>query len=173
MNYYTNISESFIELRDYLNNSINKIDNELNQCANITYSTFSDKYINISKEVESINSEDSKIEEEETKDSIPISNQNKIINVNYTINEMLKKVKFKFDLIFEESEIKKPRVKVNIINQSKPNKINFDLIETQTNGCGRIVELVEASFNNVNYSNNFSYMYWSRISFCLFFYRYF
>ena len=155
LDYYNNISESFNIIRNYLNNSINEIDNDLNKCANITYITFEEKYINISKDVESFNSEESK-NEEELKDSVSVPNQNKNINVNYTISNMEKKTKFNFDLVFEGTEVKKPRVKVSVINQSKPDKVNFDLIEPQ-NGCGKIIELVEASIENVNYTLNMNF----------------
>ena len=155
MDYYNNISESFNIIKNYLNNSIHEIDSNLIKCANITYSTFEEKYINISKDVESINFEDSK-NEEELKGTESVPNQNKNINVNYTISNMMKKTKFNFDLVFEGNELKKPRVKVNIINQSKPDKVNFGLIEPQ-NGCGKIIELVEASIKDVNYTINMDF----------------
>ena len=64
---------------------------------------------------------------------------------------MIKKTKYKYDLRFEDIRMKKPNI--NIINQNKPKKINFDLIKS-LNGCGRIVESIEIEFNDVNYTMN-------------------
>ena len=155
INYYNNISEIFIRLKNYLNDSINEIDNYLKECANTTYNTFGEKYINISKEVKSFNIDDSK-NEEDTQESISVPNQNKIIDVNYTISGMKKNAKFQFDLIFEDAEIKKPRVKLSIINQSKPNKFHFDLIEP-INQCGKVIEKLDVPISNVNYTLNINF----------------
>ena len=155
--YYNNIAERYNQLKNYLNNTINEIDTNINKCANITFITFAEKYINISKEVESIDEEDVKTVDG-IEDSLSVSNQNNAnINVTYNIDNMMKDVKYKFELVFEGENLKKPIVKLNIINKSKPSKINFNLIEHQ-NGCGKIVELAEASFNDVIYSLNIDYL---------------
>ena len=69
---------------------------------------------------------------------------------------MTKKTKFKYDLEFENNRIKKPNVKINIINQNKPKKMNFDLVKT-LNECGKVVESLEIEFNDVNYTMNIDY----------------
>ena len=67
---------------------------------------------------------------------------------------MIKKTKYKYDLRFEDIRMKKPNI--NIINQNKPKKMNFDLIKS-LNGCGRIVESIEIEFNDVNYTMNLDF----------------
>ena len=153
LDYYKQINTSYYRVKNYLIESINEIYNELNECANITYSTFGEKYTSISKEVESFDKEESEISKEEIDNSYVVGNQNQITTVNYKIYNMTKKTKFKYDLEFEDVEIKKPRVKININNQNKPRKIKFDLIKEQ-NECGRIVEALEVEVNNVNYTMN-------------------
>ena len=155
MNYYNNISETFNRLKNYLNNSINEIDNDLNKCANITYSIFAEKYINISKKVESFNFDDEK-NVTDTTDVIPVPNQNNNINVEYKTTNMINKAKFYFDLTFDGTELKKPKVKVNVINKSKPDKLYMKLIEPQNN-CGKIIEEVEAEFREINYTLNINF----------------
>ena len=66
---------------------------------------------------------------------------------------MTKKTKFKYDLTFEDNGMKKSNININIINQNKPKKMNFDLIKS-LNGCGRIVESIEIEVNDVNYTMN-------------------
>ncbi len=79
--------------------------------------------------------------------------QNQITIVNYTISNMIKNIKIKYDLEFENVQIKKYKIKASIINQIKPKTINFDFIRTM-NGCGKIIEAVEVEFNDVNYTMN-------------------
>ena len=69
---------------------------------------------------------------------------------------MIKKTKYKYDIRFEDNRMKKPNVNINIINQNKPKKMNFDLIKS-LNGCGRIVESIEIKFNDVNYTMNLDF----------------
>ena len=64
LNYYKQINESYYKVKNYLIKSINDINTELNECTNITYSTLEDKYISISKEVESFNKEELEISQE-------------------------------------------------------------------------------------------------------------
>ena len=153
LDYYKLINESYYKLKNYLIESIGDINNGLNECANITYSTFKDKYIKISKETESFDDEELEIFEEINQDSYEIGMQNQITIVNYKISNMIKNIKIKYDLEFENVQIKKPNIKASIINQIKPKKINFDFIRTM-NGCGKIIENVEVEFNDVNYTMN-------------------
>ena len=155
LNYYNNISINFNTLKSFLNNSINDIDNNLNKCANITYITFAEKYDNISKNVESINKENEQ-NEGEIKNQISVPNQNNNIDVDYIIPNLFKKAKFKFELIFEGTEVKKPIVKISVINESKPKQINIEINEPQNN-CGKIIEKVEAIFKDVNSTLNIDF----------------
>ena len=156
LEYYSNITESYDMLKNYLNTSINEIDSNLNKCADITFKTFAEKYINISKEVTSINEEDTKIVES-ISDSFDVPNQNNAkINVSYNIANMIKDVKYIYDLVFEGDDVKKPIVKLSVINKSRPSKIEFNLSEHQ-NDCGRIVESVKASIKGVIYTLNVDY----------------
>ena len=151
LDYYTNINNSFFELKNNLKKSINDINNDLNHCANITYTTFAEKYENLSK-VEKIDSTiDKKIDQ--ISDTKIIDNQNKITKVNYTISNIIQKTQFKFDLEFEEGEIRKPRVKASVINQSRPGNINFKFISPQ-DGVGDIIERINVETNNANFTMN-------------------
>ena len=153
LDYYTQITHSYNRVKNYLNDSINEIYTKLNECANITYNTFADKYNSISNKVQSIDKEESQISNETIQNTFVVGNQNQIITVNYSIFNMTKKTKFKYDLQFEDVGIKKPKVKMSISNQNKPRKVNFDMVK-QSNGCGRVVESLEVEFNDVNYTMN-------------------
>ena len=151
LDYYTKIKESYDKVKNYLIESINNINDGLNECANITYSTFAEKYKSISDKVESVNNEVTEITEGSEENTYVVGSQNQITTVNYTIVDMTKKTKFQYNFEFEDSDIKKPKAKVIITNQNKPKKLNLDLSRNLI-GCGRIVEAVEVEVNDVNYS---------------------
>lgn len=156
LEYYTNINNSFYNLRNYLKNSINDIYNDLYQCANITYRTFAGKYENLSK-VEQINTTIDNTFGEEIKDSKIIDNQGKITTVNYTISNIMKKAKFLFNFeLEEEGGIKKPRLKASVINLSRPGKIKIKFINSQPE-TGDIIQYVDVDTQNANFTININY----------------
>ena len=153
--YFSSINESFSDLKAYLKSSINDIYNNLNQCANLTYITFSEKYENISK-TEEFNLE-TDINLGKITDSFIVDNQNKITIVNYTISEISKKANFTFKIDYEEEgEIKKPIVTATIINESRPKQIEFRFIQSQEL-AGDIIEKVNIEPNNANFTMSIYY----------------
>ena len=153
--YFSSINESFSDLKAYLKSSINDIYNNLNQCANLTYITFSEKYENISK-TEEFNLE-TDINLGKITDSFIVDNQNKITIVNYTISEISKKANFAFKIDYEEEgEIKKPIVTATIINESRPKQIEFRFIQSQEL-AGDIIEKVNIEPNNANFTMSIYY----------------
>ena len=155
LDYYQNVNNSFYILKAHLKNSIDNIDDNLNQCANITYDTFAEKYEDISQ-VDKINSTTNEISEDIEK-SIIIDNENKNTIVNYTISNILEKSNFIFDYTYkDEGNIKKPKLKASVINQSRPGKMYFKFINKQPS-AGDIIDRVEVSPNNVNFTININY----------------
>ena len=155
LDYYSSINESFYNLKTYLQTSINDIYNNLNKCVNITYITFSEKYENLSK-IEEINSV-TDINLGEISNSIIINSQNKMTKVIYTISQISKKTQLIFKIEYEEEGgIKKPKIIVSIINQSRPKKIEFKFINPQES-AGDIIENVNIEPNNVNFTMSVYY----------------
>ena len=154
LEYYNGIKESFHELKNYLQNSINEIDNDLNQCANITYITFAEKYENYTNinNINSINNENIG----QIFGSEIVENQAKITIVNYTISKIQKDTQFIFKVFYEDGEIKKPRVKATIINKSKPSNIEIKFIDEQDDQRD-IIERINAGINKVNFTMDISF----------------
>ena len=85
----------------------------------------------------------------EISDSIIIENQNRIIEVNYTILQIYKKAQFKSKIDFEEEGgIKKPKIYASIINEIRPKQIKFKFIN------GDIIERINIEPNNINFTMN-------------------
>lgn len=155
LDYYNNVNNSFYTLKIHLKNSIDNIDDILNKCANITYNTFAEKYENISN-VDTFNASNNKVSKD-IEESLIVDNQNKINLVNYTISNILEKSNFIFNYTYKkEGDIKKPKLKASVINQSKPGKIYFKFINKQQS-AGDIIDRVEVKPNNVNFTININY----------------
>ncbi len=148
--YYNQIKESFYQIKNYLNTSIQEIDNLLNLCANKTYSTFLEKYYEISEITQTKDKEQEEIESEHTESFESLSD-----NFQYYIDIHMiyleKKANFKFTFNFEEiNNFKMPKVYAHVINLSRPKKINMEIYSTFDDG--KNVQAYEIEFNNVNYS---------------------
>jgi hypothetical protein len=155
LDYFSSINESFYDLKEHLKTSINDIYNKIDKCANVTYTTFSEKYDNFSN-VEGINLVmDNNLGIKS--DSTIVENQNQITIVNYTISQILQKTQFKVRVEYEEEGgIKKPIINLIIINESRPKKISFKFINSQGE-AGDIIENVNIEPNNVNFTMNVYY----------------
>ena len=155
LDYYKNINSSFYILKDHLKDSIEIIDDNLNKCANITYDTFAEKYENISA-IKKFNSTIETIKPN-IQDSYIVENQAKITTVNYTVSDILEKACFIFDYSYKkEGDIKKPKLTISVINQSRPGKIFFKFIKKNITN-GDIIDRVEVEPNDVNLTMNINY----------------
>ena len=155
LDYYNQINESYYNVRNYLIESINNINNELNECANITYITYKEKYEEIANKAEPFNKEEIEMSQEPQVIE-PYDTQNKQVNIEYSILNMTKKTRFKFDFEFEEGNILKPKVRLTIINQSRPKKITVNF-KSEIEGYGDTIETFEAEINEVNYTMNIDF----------------
>ena len=153
LEYYSQINESFYTLKTYLNESISKIDDLLNSCANITIETFEKKYEEIFQKVISINTlVKDKIEIFEKEEEV--KTQNTQVTVKAVIESIQEDILFKYNYTISKDEmgrIKLPRVSTSIINLSRPQKLTIDIIKEITN-CAKEIETIEVIFNNANYS---------------------
>ena len=150
-NYYFTINETYNNLKNYFYNSLNNIDDLLNKCANATYTTFGNKYEEISQEANPVDNEQNQIEENINTITHNSTYQNGEFKIEADISALIKKAKFQFAVEFEDSEIKKPKVKAKIINHSRPRTMNFKIF-SEYGYCGKIVQNVEIEFNDVNHT---------------------
>ena len=151
--YYTKINESFYALKDYIKESIVKIDVLLNQCANITIETFQKKYAEILEKVKPINSL-KKEEVELFEDNKDIKTQNFQITIDTKIENIQQEAEFSYNYHYDKNYIngiKFPNVNTNLINLMRPKKATFNIIKDITD-CAQEIETIEILFNNVNYS---------------------
>ena len=151
--YYNKMKNSYNSLKDYIDDSLYEIDEELDLCNNVTYNTFIQKYENIYKNSVPFDIEQNK---EEQKD--------KIINyIKYSENEAIAKIafinenaRFKYNLILEgEGRMKEAKVVVSVSNKIKPIKSSIEVSENLPNShCAKRTLIIDIDFYNVNYTTN-------------------
>ena len=145
LEYYSRTNSSYQKIKDSIINSINKIDEMIENCANITFKTISNKYIEIKDNFNRINNlinkeEKSNFEQEEVKDNYIIKTSMK----NYLIEN-----EFSLDIIFEEDNNNKPKVIGKILNKNHPKKIEIDFYSNQGNK-GKMGRIINVELNNIN-----------------------
>ena len=151
-NYYIQVNESFYKIKNYLINSISEINELFNECANITYKTFEDKYIYISNKVHQINNEQNEYEEEYKIENQTSLRQDTVFYTDVNIESFTKKAQFQFSFELDKNErLKMPKVYAKIINLNRPKKVNFK-IYTEMDDCVRSIQEIEIEFNDANYS---------------------
>jgi hypothetical protein len=154
LDYYNKINDSFYQMKIYFDSSIEEIDNLLNLCANETFSTFKEKYDEISslKISSNFDKEQKENETEELLINDEIKYQNKQYFINTKIINLIKNAYFKFSFDFDEiNNLKMPKVYAHVINLSKPKKLNIT-ISSDVGVCGQEIGIYEVDFNKVNFS---------------------
>ena len=152
LEYYSLINESFYNLKVYLNTSISKINDLLNDCANITYENFEKKYSEYLSKVIPVNIEKKEGDTFDYEDDVLV--QNYQITVKAISEEIEKEAIFKYNYeydLIEENGIKIPKLKTMIINLSHPKTLTIQLIKEITS-CAKEIEEIVIVFNNANYS---------------------
>ena len=154
LNYYNEIKDNFYSLRNYTESSLIEIDDLLNECANITYKTFADKYEEISKEGESFDNQIDETENEIPIESVISTSQNNEYITEGNIIALIKKARFKFSIVLEgeEGEVKKPKIMAVVSNEIKPKQVNLK-ISNKFGECGENYQTIDVEFNKVNYTN--------------------
>ena len=128
LEYYNKVNESFYNIKYYLSQSIQNIDNEINKCVNISYETIINKYKTLSEEEEPFNVEFSKNEEEQNQiDEHFTVNNNETYFLHAQMKNLQHYANFKFEIEFEDNDYRKPKIVVNIINKSKPKNMILDI----------------------------------------------
>ena len=125
----------------------------MNQCANITLTTFTKKYKEILDKVKPLNTmKKDKIDLFEDEKDVKI--QNYQITINTKIENILQEAEFNYNYHYDQnyiSGIKFPNINTNLINLMRPKKATFNIIKDITD-CAQEIETIEINFNNVNYS---------------------
>ena len=155
--YYNRINESYYQLKNYLKKMIEDFDNSINNCANITYKIFNgefDKIVNNTNTFDVSYSES--IPKVDTIDPYYQKPDHKLNMVNSSVTDLKEFGQFKFDIKYQNDSLKRLIIVADIINRSRPNKANVDIIYPFSK-CGKVVNNLDIQFYEANYTTNIYY----------------
>ena len=152
--YYYQINRYYNNLQGYLKESISRIYNSLNKCANITYITFSEEYNKIKEEIipNPIKNNYSNFENKNNLLSHSFNSANNgLIKYDFNINS-IKNAFFSIDLELLNKEQYNPTLIAKIINLSGPKNMKIKIISGTSNCGGEKEKNIDAVFGDVNYT---------------------
>jgi hypothetical protein len=157
LDYYNKINNSYYDLRNYINKSIEEIYDSLNQCTNITYEVFNKEFDKIVKNIESFNNDISEANSKtNTLDTYAKKIDHKINYVDTVITDLKTQGEFKFNIMYKNESIKKLIIAASIINRSRPNKVNINITNSLSD-CGKVINALEIEFNEANFTTDLLY----------------
>ena len=155
--YYDKINQSYFNLRDFLNKSLIEIDEELKQCANITYKTFNEEYEFIANNTNKVNSKYSNSTDKLNTIEYTKKSEHKTNKVIADLSDFREYGEFKFDLVLKDNNnIKNPQIKASIIDKSRPKTMEIEVTSPFGN-CGENINKLEVELNDANYTMNIDY----------------
>ena len=156
--YYNKANSTYYKIKDSIIKSILLINEYIEKCSIITYETIANKYFEIKDNFNPVSKK-----EVDEKDSISIDeyNENAGNDLSYTIETKIEKFKidneFTLDILFEEGDIKNPKVLGKVINKNKPKKIEINFYSLTGQYCGKIGRRINAEFNNISLSTDINF----------------
>ena len=155
LQYYKNVNSSYHKTKEYILESIHKINELIAKCSNITFQTMANKYQEIKDNFNSINDTNQKEDDSE----IPIYNSELIDYKNYSVKSIMQNYltdnEIKLDIIFEDGEIKKPKIVGKITNKNRPKKFEIDI--SSDFGENKLGTKITSEVNNISLSVDFNF----------------
>ena len=154
--YYNSINITYYKIKNYLNQTIDEIENLLTICNNITYTVIMDKYSLISKEISESNkdynfeNEHNEIDNDKKLIEHSLITQNSDILTKISIVNNHRKAKF-FLSIKNETNKNDFKIDFGIINQNSPDEMKIE-ISTPFGECGKYIDEYIINFNDVNFT---------------------
>ena len=156
LQYYKKVNSSYYKTKKMIFESINKINELIEKCSNITFQTMAKNYREIKDNFNSVDNIDKKEDESE----FNIDYKEKIDNTNYVVKSTIKKYitdnEIKLDLIFEDEENKIPKIMGAAINKNRPKNWVIDVSSAQGQK-GKYGRRITTELNNITLSVDFNF----------------
>ena len=152
MLYYEKVNSSYHKTKELIRESIDKINELIEKCTNITFKTITNKYIEYKNNFNAI---DDKNEKEEDEYNLEDYNE-RIDDKNYTVKSKIKSYKteneIKLEINFEDGEMKMPKIEGYLINKNRPESLEIDIFSKYGQKCGKFGRRITALMNNISLS---------------------
>jgi hypothetical protein len=154
LQYYKSVNSSYQKTKELILESICEINELIENCSNITFQTMANKYQEIKNNSNSID----EINQKEDNSELPIENSETIDKKNYTIKSKMQNYitdnEIKLDIIFEDGEIKKPKIVGKFINKNRPKKFEIDIF-SEFGDDSKFGTKITSEVNNISLSVDF------------------
>ena len=151
LEYYSKASAIYNSMKDSIFNSIFKIEELLDNCSNITFEVIANKYDEIINDFISIN--ETFYKEEDDQIIIDDYSKNNFI-IKALIGKNIIESQFILEIIYEEEEIKIPKIRGKIINKNKPKEFQIDFYSKTGPFCGKLGRVISPEFNDISLSTD-------------------
>ena len=155
IDYYIKANSSFYKTKDYIENSINQINNLLEQCIKVTYKGINTEYKDFRKNFKPVKYN---ITKEKT---IELTNHEETIDgLNYIIETKMEPYLIDYEIFFdlkfdEEGNIINPLINGKLINKNRPHKIVIDFYTNYGQSCEIKGRKITIHFNNISLISDF------------------
>ena len=154
INYYKNVNSSFHQIKDFIEDSINQINELIEKSADITFKVINDKYKEIKNDFNPIKYKI--IKELQTEIDKHIEKDNEINYIIETeIDKFLVENEISLDLIYEKGNITIPKIVGKIINKNHPNRVVIDFYSNYGYICEIKGKRMVVNFNNISMVSDF------------------
>ena len=155
IDYYTKVNSSYYQTKQFLQTSINEINDLIEKCATVTLEQINNKYINIKNGFQPINYKIKKEIPKELEKIFENSDIKKYI-IDTEIDKYYVESEISLDIIFEKKEdIEIPKVIGKIINKNHPKRMVIDVYARYGNVCEIKGRRMTINFNNITMISDF------------------
>ena len=146
--YYSQSKNIYEIMRDEVINNIKKIDELINTCEKVTYTTIYEKYVEIKNNFNKI--EEIKYSETEQINILPYKHQQteNYFTVETSVGNILIDNKFTLDIVFND-ESKVFKVIGKVVNNVRPKVFNINFYSS-TGQSGKLGRKIYITFNNIS-----------------------
>ena len=154
LNYYYKANSTYYELKDFIFNKINLINELIEKCSEITYKTISNKYIFYKDEFNPVNKQIVGEKESVVVDKFSHkAGEDLSYNVETKVEKFLVDNEFILDVLLE-GDLKKPKVIGKVINKNRPKTFQIKFYSQSGQICGKIGRQITVGFNNITLSSD-------------------
>ena len=152
MAYYKKVNSSYHGTKELIRESIDKLNELIEKCTNITFKTVADKYIEIKNKFNAIDDINKKEEDEQDLKDYSETIDNKTYTLKTKIKSYKTENEIKLEINFEDGEMKKPKIEGYLINKNRPESLEIDIFSKYGQKCGKFGRKISAQINNISLS---------------------
>jgi hypothetical protein len=152
LGYYKKVNSSYHKTKELILESIEKINELIENCTNITFKIITDKYIEYKDNFNAIYVPNKREEDEQNFDDYNERIDDKIYIVKAKIKSYKIENEIQMDIKFEDEEMKKPKIEGSLINKNRPTMFEIDIYSKYGQKCGKIGRKISAEINNISLS---------------------